>query len=303
AEMKFDAEHQRQLAEAAELAGDAYAALGTDTEAEKLHRKAESVLAGLTAVSKQVRDIRDLARVYEKLLEDSVRLRHSTAVTACYEKALWTRRALTEGMRVRTGLRTKDAAELAAGGDADYAAFGADAEALEKLKGRREEIRRLAADCAPEEDRLIDRLQPGETDFAALFAGVKACADAVLREHTVPAIRQDLAYLSRTLGRIVSLGDVFDDPDVSAAQLVRSAKRIAEYIAEHYEPFFKFDENCMLVYAFCRRLYGTLSLKAALGGGTVRAPGPEIGEPVFMNYPVSEIAHEGTWQQLFNWTR
>lgn len=304
AEEKLDAEHQRRLEEAMELAGDAYVFMRDFAKAAEWHKKAEDVLAGLVSISKQVRDIRALARVDERLLDDSILTGHSTAITAYYERALWMLRALTEGIQMKNGLSSKSVAELAAGGDPDYAQYREDLKTLERLRGRGEEVRRAAAECAPAEDRLIDRLVSAPVDFSALFKGMAEVAKEVLRTHMIVDIRQDVQYLSHALSTIDSAEDLLSDQRISPVQLVRSAKKICDYVIAKYEPFFKFDENCMLLLAFSAALYGSLSVRAALSkDGTAAIKGFKFGNIVFMQYPVSEIAHEDLWRHIGNWLR
>ncbi len=295
-ETKQNAQYIRQLTKTYELIGDAYHSLGRLVEASAWHKKAEETLSGLLTASSLVRDVRTSAGLYEKLLDDFTALGNAIAANEYYEKSLWTRRALSEGLVLGKRAISEDAKKRAV----NDAFHEENMNALRVLESRRDEIRTMLESRPKNVIRLIDTLHPVSFDLPKLMTEASDLAVDFLKTHVVSSIRDDLAGLTEFLRKAgFDQNGAFSGP--GAVLAAKQAKSVYGYILKHYTPFAKFDEDAMLLLAFCGRLY------LALAANTPKKDYEEFERVcsgiVFLHYPINDVMRIETWQRIYSWIK
>ena len=298
-ETKFDAEHKRQLVLAYERSGDCCYLTGRFTEALKRHSKAVGEIAGVVAFSKALQDIRITAELHEKLMDDCIACRKYFSVSEHYEKALWTRNALVHGVRIKSRFVKQDLSKLIESGKIESAFFIEDMKAFERLKGRQNEIMTICQKASGVDNKLIDNIQSVKIDTKFIIVKAKELIESFLLTRPVVEIRNDLKHLEYVLSKINRFSDLFDNDDISIVKVIRSVNSIQSYITKNLIPFFKYDEEGMLILAFCRFMSVSLSLKSDKERGKeMEICYGEFIKSIFMNYPTCEIKHFELWQQI-----
>lgn len=260
-EYMLNSQRSRRFAEVCELLGDTHYALRQFDKAAQWHIKAIDVMSGLVSFSKLVRDSRMLANLYEKALEDSLERNSVTDAREFNEKALWVRRGLVEGTQLKTGFSKKDISVLIKEGKIDGTDYDRDVEAYSKLRKRQEEISERISSFPKLGKTLMDYI---EGTHPKCYTAINRYAELISdfsENHAGLGNMIDLLDLKASIEKAEELADIITHEEISVTKTLRQTSIILNYISNHMRPFLRYDEDAMLLMAFCSYLNTFLSLR------------------------------------------
>lgn len=296
-EYMLNSQRSRRFAEVCELLGDTHYALRQFDKAAQWHIKAIDVMSGLVSFSKLVRDSRMLANLYEKALEDSLERNSVTDAREFNEKALWVRRGLVEGTQLKTGFSKKDISVLIKEGKIDGTAYDRDVEAYSKLRKRQEEISESISSFPKLGKTLMDYIEGTHPKcYTAINRYAKLITD-FSENHVGFGNMIDLLDLKASIEKAEELADIITHEEISVTKTLRQTSNIVNYISNHMRPFLRYDEDAMLLMAFCSYLNTLLSLKSV--DEKKRRLSIIFEDIVFFDYPISKIYRAELWCDLY----
>lgn len=296
-ENKSNSKFSRRLAEVCELLGDTYCTLREIDKGAQWYEKAIDTISGLVYFSKLVRDSRFLADLYEKALDVSLETHNETSSREFNEKALWIRKGLVEGTQLQNGLKKKDVSILIEEGKIDGTVYYRDVNAYLQLKERQKDIIEKISSFPRCEKTLMEYIEEAQQKrFIAINQYAGLIRDFSENHVNFMSIR-DLRDFELTISRIKKISDVLSSEDISVTKTLRQTKTIEDYISDHMRPFLRYDEDGMLIMAFCSYLNTFLSLRSI--NEKKRRFSHIFEDIVFFDYPISKINRAELWCDLY----
>ena len=238
-----------------------------------------------------------LANLYEKALEDSLERNSVTDAREFNEKALWVRRGLVEGTQLKTGFSKKDISVLIKEGKIDGTAYDRDVEAYSKLRKRQEEISERISSFPKLGKTLMDYI---EGTHPKCYTAINRYAELITdfsENHVGFGNMIDLLDLKASIEKAEELADIITHEEISVTKTLRQTSNIVNYISNHMRPFLRYDEDAMLLMAFCSYLNTLLSLKSV--DEKKRRLSIIFEDIVFFDYPISKINRAELWCDLY----
>ena len=283
----FDVRHSDELVSLLETLTDCRTALGQDREAQESCQRAISIQKELLQFSKSIHHTARSAVLYEKMIDICIRCGDFSRLNEWYDKAVLARDALANGVMTR-GIRHKKV-ELP------------EAEAArQKLLAREAEIRGyVRSHRADSKDKLLSAIRKEPVTAAQMETEMLAFLRKYMETFHPMYILDDLytlrAYLEQRQKSPVP------DPKTDVAPYM-ALDRIQTRMLEHYRPLMQYEEESVIVLAFCGYYYiirttSGLQRKQEIMESYMRF----FRDIAFWYYRTDCIRYPVMWQHLFNW--
>lgn len=182
-------------------------------------------------------------------------------------------------------------------GKIDGTAYDRDVEAYSKLRKRQEEISERISSFPKLGKTLMDYI---EGTHPKCYTAINRYAELITdfsENHVGFGNMIDLLDLKASIEKAEELADIITHEEISLTKTLRQTSNIVNYISNHMRPFLRYDEDGMLLMAFCSYLNAFLSLRSINEKKEGSAKYLKIS--FFLNYPISKINRAELWCDLY----